>query len=162
MKNRPRKSKNNRRRGAAAVEFALVAPLFIALVMGSIQSGFNFDHINKMYSVVRQSGRLAALDVNGNRPLPDQTMNQKIVADIKNTLTANGLPGSQATVTLTHAEGTAAGSAFDLSDPANDYKYYRITASLPYSAVNTNNLLPGTLSSLSASVVFRKGRTILP
>jgi Flp pilus assembly protein TadG len=159
MKHRLRFLTSDDRRGAAAVEFALVAPLFIVLVMGSIQAGFNFDHTNKMYSVVRQAGRLAALDTDGERPLPGQSMNNKIIADIKNTLTANGLPGSQATVTIGHAEGASAGSTFDLSDPANDYKYYRISVSLPYSAINENNLLPNTLTTLSASVVFRKGRT---
>jgi Flp pilus assembly protein TadG len=153
--------KREARRGSAAVEFALVAPVFVALAMGAIQSGYNFDSTNKMYAAIRQSGRLAGLNSADTKLLSGQTLNDKVVLDIKNALTANGLPGDQMTVTITHADGNAAGSTFDLSDPNNDYQYYRIAVSVPYSAVNTNNFLPNSTSNLAASIVFRKGRTSL-
>lgn len=152
--------RSNIRRGAAAVEFALVAPLYVTLIMGAIQSGFNFDKTNEMLAAIRQAGRLAELDTDSTKPLSGQTMNDKIIADIKNVLTADGLPGSQMNVSITHAEGASAGTTFDLSSASNDYQLYRISVSVPYSAVNTGNLLPNTISSLSASIVFRKGRTI--
>jgi Flp pilus assembly protein TadG len=154
-------SKAGHRDGAAAVEFALVAPLMIALVMGSIQTGYNFDSTTKVYSSIRQSGRLATLD-NATDYVPDgQTLNSKVISDIKNSLTAEGLPGSAATVTITHAEGASAGSAFDLSSANNDLKYFKIEATVPYSAVNTGGFLPNTLTQLRGSVVFRKGGSTL-
>lgn len=149
------------RRGSASVEFALVMPVLVALIMGAIQTGFNFDSTNKMYSSIRQTGRLASLDANPTKLLSGQTMNEKVILDIKNSLTADGMPGNQMNVTITHADGGSAGSTFDLSDPNNDYQYFRIAVSVPYSAVNTGNFLPSTTSSLGASVVFRKGRSTL-
>lgn len=146
------------REGSAAVEFALVSPIFIALVMGAIQSGYNFDCTTKMYSAVRQAGRLASLNVSSTKMQPGQTLNDKVIEDVKNTLTAEGLPGNQMTISITGSDGS---SAFDLSDPNNDMKYFKISVSVPYSIVNTNNFLPNTLSQLSASIVFRKGRSSL-
>lgn len=159
--NRPLQKLAADRRGSAAVEFALVAPVYVALVMGAIQSGYNFDSTTKMYTAIRQSGRLATLNNSSTKLQSGQTMNSKIIADVKNALTAEGLPGSQMTVTITHANGNSAGTTFDLSDPNNDFQYFRIGVSVPYSAVNTGGFLPSSQSSLAASIVFRKGRSSL-
>lgn len=148
------------RRGSATVEFALVAPILIALIMGGIETGFNFDTTHKMYAAVRQSGRLASMD-NTQKLLPNQTSNEKVMLDIKNALKAEGMPGDSAIVTITHATGTSEGDTFDLTSSANDLKYFRIKVTIPYAAVNTDNFLPSTVSQLSASVVFRKGKTSL-
>jgi Flp pilus assembly protein TadG len=149
------------RRGAAAVEFAMVAPVFVALIMGTVQAGYNFEVTTKMLSSIRQSGRLATLDGADHKLLADQSLNSKILTDIRNSLTAEGLPGQDATVTITHADGGQSGSTFDLTSASNDLQYFRITVSVPYSAINTGSFLPNTCSSLSASVVFRKGTTSL-
>lgn len=148
------------RQGSTTVEFALIAPFLIALIMGGIETGFNFDSTHKMYAAVRQSGRLASMD-NTEKLLPNQTSNQKVILDIKNALKAEGMPGDAAVVTITHANGASEGSNFDLTSAANDLKYFRIKVTIPYTALNTDNFLPSTLSQLSASVVFRKGKTSL-
>jgi Flp pilus assembly protein TadG len=148
------------RRGAAAVEFALVAPVFVGLVLGAIQAGFNLDSTTKMYAAIRQSGRLASLDYD-SRLLPNQSINAKIIQDIKNSLTAEGLPGNQMNVTITYADGTNAGSNFDLGDPNNDLQNFRIGVAVPYSAVNTQSVMPSNMNNLNASIVFRKGRSAL-
>ena len=93
-----------KRRGAAAVEFALVAPIFITLIMGSIQTAFHFDTTTKLYSAIRQTGRLASMD-SSEKLLSDQTANDKVILDIKNALKAEGLHGDEMTVTITHANG---------------------------------------------------------
>jgi len=152
---------SHHRDGSAAVEFALVAPLFIALFMGAIQSGFNFDSTTKLYSAIRQSGRLATLDNAADYVPSGQTLNSKVITDIKNALTAEGMPGSALTVTITHAEGGSAGTTFDLSSVSTDLKYFKITVTVPYSAVNTGSFLPNNRANLTASVVFRKGATSL-
>lgn len=148
------------RRGSAAVEFSLVAPVFVALVLGAIQAGFNLDSTTKMYAAIRQSGRLASLDYD-SKLLPNQSINAKIIQDIKNSLTAEGLPGNQMNVTITYADGTKAGSNFDLGDPNNDLLNFRIGVTVPYSAVNTKSVMPSNMNNLNASVVFRKGRSAL-
>lgn len=152
-----RKPKTNRL-GSAAVEFALVAPIFVGLVMGAIQAGYNFDSTTKMYSALRQAGRLASLNKSDTKLQPGQTLNDKIIQDVKNDLIVDGLPGNQMTVSITDSTGT---STFDLSKPENDLQYFKISVTVPYSVMNTNNFLPSSNSSLSASIVFRKGRSSL-
>ncbi len=148
------------RRGAAAVEFALVAPVFVALVIGAIQAGFNLDSTTKMYAAIRQSGRLASLDYD-SKLLPNQTINAKLVQDIKNSLTAEGLPGNKMSVTITYADGAKAGTNFDLGDPNNDLLNFRIGVSVNYADINNQSVLPNNMNNLNASVVFRKGRSAL-
>uniref|UniRef100_A0A7C2JZA9 Pilus assembly protein n=1 Tax=Schlesneria paludicola TaxID=360056 RepID=A0A7C2JZA9_9PLAN len=145
----------DRRRGAAAVECAIVMPVMVALVLGLIQGGYSVDTTHKLYAAVRQAGRLAGMNY---RPLlkSGQTGNDKVIQDIRNTLAAEGLPADQLTITITEAEG---GGTFNLDDPANDLKLFRISASVPYSALSTASLLPAPVETLSASIVFRKGRS---
>src|SRR5262249_34493460 len=114
----------------------------------------------KMYAAIRQSGRLASLDYD-SRLQKGQSINDKVALDIKNALTAEGLPGNQMSVSITYADGPKAGSTFDLSDSNNDLQDFRIGVTVPYTAVNKNSFLPKNMTNLSASVVFRKGRTSL-
>lgn len=155
-----RRSSTDERRGSATVEFALIAPLFIALFMGLIQAGTNFSASQQMHAALRQAGRLASQDYS-DLLQTGQTANDKIIADIKNQLTASGIEATNVTVTITHADGANAGSTFDLSLAANDLKYFKINVTVPYDAVNKNGFLPSTTSNLSASIVFRKGKSML-
>ena len=50
-------SKRRNQRGAAAVEFALVLPIFIALVFGIIQYGFYFWTAETANSAAREAAR---------------------------------------------------------------------------------------------------------
>ncbi len=144
------------RRGAAAVEFAVIAPLFVALVLTAAQSAFNLDSVHTMYSAIRQAGRLASME-SSERQQQDQSKNQKVIQDIRNQLIAEGLPGQQMTITITDAES---GGPFDLSNADNDLKLFKIEVRVPYSAMNSLGVFNGT-GNLSASIVFRKGRTTL-
>jgi Flp pilus assembly protein TadG len=51
-------------RGAAAVEFAIVATLFFMLVFGIIDFGFAFHSWNNAVNAAREGARLAAVDSN--------------------------------------------------------------------------------------------------
>lgn len=143
------------RRGSATVEFAVVAPVFIALILGAIQNGYNIDIKHKLHAVIRQAGRLSSQDYRG-RLQAGQTANQKVILDIRNHLKAEGLNGDLFTITITHAEGSLAGTPFDLSDPQNSLKLYRIKVEAPYSAVSENGLFPTPFEKVSASIVFRR------
>ncbi len=137
-----------------------MAPLFIALMMGLLQSGTDFAASQQMYSALRQAGRLASQDYS-KKLQTGQTANQKVIADIKNQLTASGIDATNATVTITYANGANAGTNFDLSASANDMQYFKLSCTVPYASVNKNGFLPNTTTSMSAAIVFRKGKSIL-
>jgi Flp pilus assembly protein TadG len=158
--NNSRSSQLVSRRGAAAVEFALVAPVFVALFLGMIQTGISIDSSHKLYAALRQSGRLASMDYT-DKLQSGQTANDKIISDIKNQLAAEGIPASQITVTITHADGSNAGGTFDLSNAANALALFKIKVEVPNSALSSNNFLPSPTQKMTAEIVFRKGRSTL-
>lgn len=145
------------RRGSATVEFAVVMPVFVTLMLGTIQTGISIDASHKLYATLRQAGRLAAMDFRDR--VPDGTTgNDKVIQDIRNQLKAEGISGDEATITITYADGSNAGSEFDLCDANNVLELFRIKIELPNSAVSSNNFLPNPQQKMSASIVFRKGR----
>jgi Flp pilus assembly protein TadG len=142
------------RRGAAVVEFAVMAPLFLMLVLGVVELGYALDASNTLYGVVREGGRLASQDF--SRSLgPGQTANEKVALDIRNMLTAAGIDGSNVTVTIEHAD--APGTTFDLQDPDNYLDYFRIRVQVAWENVSTlpGNYLTGRV--LAADITFRLG-----
>lgn len=142
------------------MEFALIAPLFLALTLGTVEGGRALDVANTMNSAIREGGRLAAMDwrsvVSG-----DLTANQKVIQDIRNFISAAGLPGEEMTISITHAEGESEGAAFVLSDPENRNKLFKITITVPYSAVSSypTNFMGG--HTITAAIVLRAGRVTL-
>jgi Flp pilus assembly protein TadG len=152
--------RNPSRRGAATVEMALVVPLFITLTMGTIQTGMQITAAQTLTTSLREAGRLATMDYS-SRLQSGQTINEKVIRDIQNFLTAERIDGSKVTITITHADGNAAGSSFDLSSSANDLSMFKIHAVVPYSAISSVTFFPHLNSTISASVVYRKGKTTL-
>lgn len=148
---------SDHRRGSATVEFAVIAPVFVALALTAAQSSFNVDTTHAMYAAIRQAGRLASMNYDG-RLLPGQTLNDKVILDIRNQLKAEGLPGDQMTITITGADGN---QTFDLSDPDNELELYRVKIDVPYTAVNALGTFSPTTEKLGASVVFRLGKKSL-
>lgn len=148
------------RHGAATVEFALVAPLFLTLVLGTIEMGTAINAAQTLNAAIREGGRLATMEFSG-KLAPGQTANQKVIQDIRNFLTASGIDGDRATITITHAEGNNAGSEFNLADPDNYLKLFKITASIPYSDVSAFPMNYMSGQTLNASLVFRMARTRL-
>lgn len=139
------------------VEFALVAPLFLALLLGSVEIGTALNASNTMSDAIRGAGRLASMDWDG--VVPDGTTpNQKIINDIRNFLKASGLPSQSFTIKIKSAEGTDKGQDFDLALPANRLRLFTIEVSVPYSAVRSypSKFLSG--KTLKSSVTFRAGR----
>ncbi|MFV2070221.1 MAG: TadE/TadG family type IV pilus assembly protein [Pirellulales bacterium] len=160
MLHRQRSTRRNqrRRRGAVTVEFALVAPIFLTLMLGVSQVSRIFDVQNQLAVAVREGARLAAMDRAGM--LADgQTTNQKITQDVRNFLTANGLPGESVDIYIVDPNDHV--STFQLDEPANDLKLFELRVELPYSAVSS---LAGAASNgaiLTAKVVFRNARAAI-
>lgn len=142
------------------MEFALIAPLFVTLTMGTIQAGIGLSAAESLTSALREAGRLATMEYD-DRLQPGQTVNAKVIQDVKNFLSAERINGSQVTVTITHADGASAGSTFDLSNPANDMAMFKIRAVVPYSAISSVTFFPHSTQTISASIVYRKGKTTL-
>lgn len=147
----------NQRRGAAAVEFAVLVPLFLMLVMGTWEMGTALTAGTKMAAAVREGGRLASMDYSDTLNA-GETINAKVVKDIKNFLTASGIPGDDVTVTITHADGENSGEDFDLADNGNYLKLFTLTALVNYEDISTFPLDYMAGQQIEAKLVFRLGR----
>lgn len=144
------------RRGVAAVECAIVLPMMLVLVLGLIELGTALRAATIMQSAVREAGRLASMD--WRYVVADgETPNQKVERDIRNYVTASGLPGDDLIVNITHAEGDSEGSDFDISDEDNDLALMLIEVELPYSSVSLFPVRYMGGSNIRAGVVSRAG-----
>lgn len=157
MKSR-RYNSTQRRRGAAAVEFAIIAPVFVTIALGVSEASRLLDAQNQLAVAVREGARLAAMDRTGLLQ-EGQTTNSKITSDIRNYLTANGLPGELADIYIVEpADHT---TLFDLDDPANELELFEVRLELPYSALTNVGGSSTSDWSLSAKIVFRNARAVI-
>ena len=145
------------RRGTATVEFAVIAPIFMLLVMGTWEMGTAVKASNNLTAAVREAGRLASMDFRGSLAV-NQTPNQKVEQDIRGFLNASGLPGAQATITITYADGASAGQTFDLADNNNYLALFKLKATIPFSSISMfpNKIMKSSV--LKAELVNRRGR----
>ncbi len=137
----PRRSPRNRR-GAATVEFALVLPLILSLLLGLWEVGRMLEVEAILYNAAAVGGRTASIGLN--------TATQVQTA-VTNYLALAGLPAQYATVTVS-----------DLTNPGTDptaasaLDQLQITVSIPYSNVRwspTNMFLTST-AALGATVTW--------
>jgi Flp pilus assembly protein TadG len=154
----PNKSKMDRRRGAAAVEFAVVAPVLVAIMMGLIQSGRGYEAKNLLEGAAREGARFATMD-RSSLPKTGQTANQKLINDVKNFLATNGI--SKQDITVTVKDAITPTKDFNLDDPNNDFKLFSVNVSVKYSDVSLTTVSAGNDYTLTASVVFRNARAVI-
>ncbi len=127
------------RQGAAAVEFALVAPLFFLMVFGMIEFGRMVMVQQVITNASREGARIAVLD--------SQTATASLVANTVSTYLQNaGISGE--TVTIDPAEPTSAA----YGEPVT------VTVRIPFSSVSW---LPAPMfinanTNLTASTVMRR------
>jgi Flp pilus assembly protein TadG len=146
------------RSGAVAVEFAIVAPVLVAVVFGMIQYGRAFEMQNQLQVAAREGARFASMDHTGMLA-NGQSTNQKLVEDVKNFLATYGIDKNDVTVEVKdHANPSA---DFNLDDPNNDLKLFDVRVSVNYSQVSWKAVSAGSDYVLSASVVFRNGRATI-
>lgn len=87
------KTKNKKEEGQALVEFALILPVFLLLVVAIIDFGWIFYNTSKMTNVAREAARIIAVEETTNITDLEATMisnldknlyvNQQITIDIK-------------------------------------------------------------------------------
>ena len=144
------------RRGVAAVECAVVLPMFLILTLGTIEMGTALRASTIMQSSVREAGRLVAMKWSDLTTGTD-TPNAKIERDLRNFVTASGLPGADLVIDIEFADGPNKGQPFDISDPDNDLELVKIRMTLPYSSIS---LFPTRYmggKSVGAQLVLRAG-----
>lgn len=130
-----------KRQGAAAVEFALIAPVFFLMIFGMIELGRAVMVKQVMTNAAREGARLAVLD----STTPMATTVKNTVATY---LTNGGIPGATVNdVTIDPAEPTSAAYGAPVT----------VTVQVPYSRVSWLPV-PVYLGSktLTASTVMRR------
>lgn len=140
------------------MEFALVAPLFLTLLLGMAEMSRALDVSTNLSGAIREGGRLASMN-NSDKIPAGSTVSQKTISDIKNMLTAVGIDSPNVSVVIVHADGANAGQPFDFSDPDNKLRHFRIDASVPYNDVSVFPLNYMDGQFIRNSVVFRLGQS---
>jgi Flp pilus assembly protein TadG len=130
------------RRGTATVEFAVVLPVILMLLLGIWEVGRMVEVEAILYDAAGVGGRTASIGLNSAT---------QVQAAVTNYLTLAGVPTQNATVTV--SDLTNAGT-----DPtaATTLDQIQVSVSIPFSAVRwsaSSMFLPGT-AQLSATVTW--------
>ncbi len=99
---RPRPSKKKAARGVAAVEFALVLPALLTVLLGTIDWGYYFFLREVVTNASREGARAGTLQSS------DALASSQAATAAQNYLTSAGLSASNSTVTPTVSTGSVA------------------------------------------------------
>lgn len=146
------------RKGAVAVEFAVVAPVLVSIMFGMMTLNRALESQNLLSIAAREGARFASMDRDG-MPTGGLTGNQKLEQDVKNFLASNNIPKEAVSVEVKDYESPE--TDFDIDDPANDLKLFIVEVSVDYSAVSYTPVEGGSDYTMTASIVFRNGLATL-
>jgi len=146
------------RRAAVAVEFAVIAPVLLTIVVGLIELTRAYDAQNLLQTAAREGARFASMD-RTDMLQSGQTANSKLVQDVTNFLASSGFPASAVNVNVVDANDPT--QAFDLDDPANDLQLFQVEINVPFSEVSLTPISEASDYLMSASITFRNGRATL-
>lgn len=152
------RSEIRNRKGAVAVEFAIVAPILLAIVLGMIELGRAFEMQNLLEVAAREGARFASMDRDGMLG-PNESANDKMVEDVTNFLVSNGIPRDNVQVTVKDYENPE--DDFDLDDPENDLKLFEVAITVDWSSMSLTPVAAGNDRPMTARVVFRNGRATI-
>ena len=146
------------RRGAVAVEFAAVAPLLLAVIVGLVELSRVYSVQNCLETAAREGARFAALDRSGMM-LGGKTANQKLIDDVKNYLASNNINPEKVNVKVTAADNPD--HDFNLDDPANDMELFQVRVEVPYSDISYTPVSDANDYALTSALTFRNGRAVV-
>ncbi len=146
------------RRAAVAVEFAVVAPVLLALVMGMVELNRFLNAQNLLESAAREGARFASMDRDGMLAA-NQSSSQKLAEDVKNYLASNGIPRANVTVGVKDAANPSLD--FDIDDPANDLRLFEVQVEVDYSSISFNPVSAENDFPVVGKVTFRNGRATI-
>lgn len=131
----------DREHGASLLEFAVVVPLLLLLVLGIVEFGFLLAQMNEMRHGAREGARYAAVsrpDFNGDGTVGNNADVLAVTCDAVN------LPGANASVALSYVDTDGAGGAQRL-------EYGTVTVTIDTDTLSgvpfVNGLLPATISN---------------
>ena len=156
--NKTRGRSESLRRGAVAVEMAVIAPVMLMITVWMCEGARLYEVQSELATAAREGARLAAMD---RKDLigEGQTTNDKIINDVRNFLNTSGLPGDAASVYITVPDYPE--MPFDLDDPANDLQFFELRVELPYAEVRPLILWGGDDLTLVAQLTFRNSRAVM-
>ncbi len=153
-----RRRSHENRRGTATVEFAVIAPVFLTLILGMLEASRMFETYGQLAQVARDGGRLGAMD-RSDWVTSGVKSNNKIISDIRNSLTAAGFDPDKLEIAIEPAGQP--GESFDLDDPNNDLDLFQVRISVPFSEIAAMPV-PNELDySLSTTVTFRNTKSTI-
>lgn len=125
---RIRRTENNKRRGTALVEMAMVLPVFLMVVLGIIEFGRAMMVANMVTNAAREGARLAVIDGNTN-------------ADVQSSITTfleTAINVAPADLTISIAITAAAGNPDPMNQvgSASPRDLINISVSVPYDSVS--------------------------
>jgi Flp pilus assembly protein TadG len=126
-------------RGAAALEFALILPILVALVFGIIAFGYMLSFRQALSQAAAEGGRAAAVQVGGTS---DADRKSAAIAAINDAIDAYGVECTSGGA-LVHSggpSGTCTVSIAACSSGPAGAQCAKVTLDYPYSS---NSLLPG-------------------
>lgn len=134
--------RRNQDRGASLVEFAMLAPLLILLVLGIVELGYKFSQFNELRHGVREGARYAAVsqpDITGDSAVTQADVIQAVCDAID-------LPGTSLSITLAHESGGS----------GNRLDYANVTVQASVSPLTGAPIISSFVpTSLSNSALFR-------
>jgi Flp pilus assembly protein TadG len=129
-----------KRRGAAAVEFAIIAPLFFMMIIGMIEFGRIIMVEQVITNASREGARIGVLD-----PPPGGTSAPLVTSTVNNYLTAAKISG--ATITMVPSEPSTAPYGGTV----------QVTVSVPYSSIGwVRSWFGNSAATFQASTTMRR------
>lgn len=151
--------RNKNRKGAEAIEFAFIFPIYFMVVMGIIEFGRAYQVAQWLTQAAREGGRLAMLYAvisQADRNLGITSGNNKVEVDVKNFLRAAGVDGTTVTIEGVDDAGNSTGS-FNIDDyGVVAGEYFKVRVTVPYG--NVKLITPIFMSDteiLSGEIVLR-------
>jgi len=144
------------RRGAVAVEMAMVAPILFILMFGVVEFGMMFHCIMQLHNMAREGARLAAV---GGQPAAVATRINSAgtlkTADVTQTLQYRVMAGTTWTGWTTLTAGSTLNNAPSGAEVRVklDYAYHLATGTM-FSTLGNNHA--GTVRTLHASAIMRR------
>ena len=126
------------RHGLAMIEFAMVLPIMIMVVLGVIEFARAFEVSTILETAAREGARLGMLS---NIDTEDLSANQRVIQDVKRFVAAAGVPADDLEVTITGWEvpNIATGTSGDPSnvnlEDATRTTFFEVEVTVPYESV---------------------------
>lgn len=149
---------DKKRLGTATVEFAVIAPVFLMLILGMLEVSRLFDTYGQFAQIARDGGRLGAMD-RSDWVTSGIRSNNKIISDMRNSLAAAGYDPDKLDIAIEPAGKP--GESFDLDDPNNDLDLFQVRISVPYSEIAAMPVPKDLDYALSTTVTFRNTKSTI-